>query len=109
MNVEITSRGDGIPSALREYAKTRLAGMERLGEEFERGQVILSTEREEMICEVILHRHRGDPFVAQERAREGRACVDGAAAKLEKQFVRFKEKHSHKGKRHRLPADDQTP
>ncbi|RMH02046.1 MAG: ribosome-associated translation inhibitor RaiA [Planctomycetota bacterium] len=94
MNIEITSRIQDLSPALREYAVQRLSGVERLGEEFHKSEVIFSAEREELVCEVILHRHRGEPFVAQERAREGRAAVDGVAAKLEKQFRRFKKKRT---------------
>ncbi|MBO45549.1 MAG: ribosomal subunit interface protein [Planctomycetes bacterium] len=101
MHIEVTSRCDSIPTALREYAQDRLAGVERLGEEFEKSEIIFQKEHDELICEVILHRHRGEPFVATGKAREGRSAVDGAASKLEKQFIRFKEKHSHKGRRHR--------
>ncbi|MDP6850808.1 MAG: ribosome-associated translation inhibitor RaiA [Planctomycetota bacterium] len=101
MNIEVTSRCDTIPSALREYAQERLAGIERLGEEFEKSEIIFQKEHDEFICEVILHRHRGEPFIATSQDREGRSAVDDAANKLEKQFIRFKEKHSHKGRRRR--------
>ncbi len=99
MKIEVTSKTDSLSPALREYAETRLANVERLGEEFRLSEVVFSSEREELICEVILHRHRGEPFVAQERSREGRMAVDGVAAKLEKQFLRFKEKRTQKNRR----------
>ncbi len=99
MNIEITNRSEEIPDALRAYALERLSGVERLGEEFVKGEIILSLEKEELLCDVILHRHRGEPFLATGQSREGRTAVDDAAAKLEKQFVRFKEKHSTKARR----------
>ena len=101
MNIEITSRCESIPPAMKSYAKAKFAGVERLGGEFKKSEIILSQEKDELVCEVILHRHHGDPFVAHSKSREGRQAVDGAATKLEKQFLRFKEKHSHKGRRHR--------
>ncbi len=101
MNIEITSRSPEIPDALRAYGQNRLAGIERLGEEFEKGEIILDIEHDETTCEVILHRHRGDAFVAHASHKEGRAAVDVTAGKLERQFLRFKEMHSHKGKRQR--------
>lgn len=101
MKIEVTSKTGILSPALREYAETRLANVERLGEEFHKSEVVFTSEREELVCEVILHRHRGEPFVAVERAREGRAAVDGVAAKLEKQFLRFKEKRTQKGRRPR--------
>ena len=101
MQIEVTSRSPSIPALMRSLAETRLAGVERFGEDFEKGEVILSYEHEEFICELILHRHRGEPIVATETCREGRAAIDGAASKLERQFLRFKETHSHKGRRKR--------
>ncbi|MBC8330018.1 MAG: ribosome-associated translation inhibitor RaiA [Planctomycetes bacterium] len=99
MKIEVTFKSDSLSPALREYAETRLANVERLGEEFRMSEIVFRAEREEFICEVILHRHRGEPFIAQERAREGRAAVDGVAAKLEKQFIRFKQKRTQKNRR----------
>ncbi len=101
MNIEITSRCDSIPQALKSYAESKLARVERFGEEFEKSEIILSQEHDEMQCEIILHRHRGEPFVANSSSREGRTAVDETASKIEKQLLRFKEKHSHKGRRHR--------
>ncbi len=101
MQIEVTSRSSSIPSAMRAFAETRLAVVERFGEEFTKGEVILSHEHDEFICELILHRHRGEPFIATDTCREGRAAIDGAASKLERQFLRFKETHSHKGRRKR--------
>ncbi len=99
MKIEVTSKTDTLSPALREYAESKLAAVERLGEEFRKSEVVFTSERDELICEVILHRHRGEPFVAQERSREGRVAVDGVAAKLEKQFIRFKEKRTQKNRR----------
>lgn len=101
MNIEITTRSQDIPQALRHYSEERLAGVERLGEEFDHAEIVFSSESDETVCEVILHRHRGDPLIATGRSRESRAAVDAATSRLERQFVRFKEKHNHKGKRQR--------
>jgi ribosomal subunit interface protein len=103
MKIEVTSKTDSLSPALREYAETKLAAVERLGEEFRASEVVFSSERDELVCEVILHRHRGEPFIAQDRAREGRLAVDGVAAKIEKQFLRFKEKRTQM---HRRPKND---
>jgi len=109
MKIEITSRSDRLSPALRDYAGERLGALERLGEAFRLGEVILDRENDETVCEMILHRHRGEPFVARAVAKESRAAVDEAVEKLERQYLRFKEIHSAKGRRHRAAHDENLP
>ena len=101
MNIEITSRSPGIPDALREYGESRLSGIERFGEQFEKGEIFLTQEHDDLVCEVVLHRQRGEALTARAEAKDGKAAVDTATERLERQFVRFKEMHSHKGRRQR--------
>ena len=101
MNIEITFRHENFPKALREYAAKQLEKLERFGEEFEKGEFVFVAEAGEIACEAILHRHKGEPFVAHDRAPEGRTGVDHVVDKLERQILKFKEKHSAKARRHR--------
>ena len=101
MNIEITLRHVELPKALREYAAEQLERLERFGEEFEKGEIVFVQEAGEVACEAILHRHKGEPFVAHDRAPEGRAAVHSVVDKLNRQILKFKEKHSAKARRHR--------
>jgi len=101
MNIEVTFRSDSLPHALREYAGKQLQKLERFGEEFEKGEVVFVEEAGEVACEAILHRRKGEPLVAHDRAPEGRSAVDSVVDKLERQFIKYKEKHSAKTRRHR--------
>ncbi len=101
MNIEVTFRTDSLPQALREYAGTQLGKLERFGEEFEKGEFVFTHEAGEIACEAILHRRKGEPLVAHDRAPEGRSVVDSVVTKIERQFLKAKEKHSAKSRRPR--------
>lgn len=96
MKFHVTSKNDAVPAALREYAERKVAGLEHFGQEFEKSEVVLDIERHETICEIVLHPRRGSAFVATERAADGRSAVDGAAAKIERQVLKDKERQEAK-------------
>jgi len=94
MKFQVTSKSDAVPPALREYAERRVSAIENYGQEFEKTEIVLDIERHETVCEIVLHPRRGEIFVATDRSSEGRAAVDGAAAKLERQYLKLKQKHT---------------
>lgn len=96
MKLQVTSKHDGVSSALREYAERRVAEIEHFGTEFEKSEIVIDIERHETICEIVLYPRRGEPFVATDRADQGRAAVDQAATKIEKQFLKLKQKKTDK-------------
>jgi len=98
MNVEITSRHAEISDALRSYATERVSGIERLGEEFEKALVVFETGHGLTECEIILHPRRGDLIVAKNAAADARAAVDSTVAKIERQFLRAKQKRADRRK-----------
>jgi ribosomal subunit interface protein len=99
MRIEITCRHDSFPPPLLEYAEKQLNHIERLGEEFEKGEVVFDHEGGDTTCDVIIHRKRGEPFVASDKATDGRAAVDSVVGKLERQYLKSKEKQSAKDRR----------
>ena len=101
MNIEVTFRHDSLPQALREYAGKQFKKLERFGEEFEKGEIVFIQEAGEIVCEAILHRRKGEPLVAHHRAAEGRSVVDVVVGKIERQFLKAKEKLSAKTRRPR--------
>lgn len=101
MNIEVTYRSDSIPQALREYAGKQIEKLERFGETFEKGEVVFKQEANEISCEGLLHRQKGEPFVAHDSAADGRSAIDSVVDKLERQILKDKEKHSAKARRHR--------
>ena len=92
MQYQVVSRNPKLPEALREYAKSRISGIENYGQKFEEIEIILDLEHGQTLCEIILHPSRGDSFVARDRAHDSRTAVDSAAGKLERQVLKFKDK-----------------
>ena len=101
MKIEIVFRHEGLSPALREYAQEQLASIERFGEDFESAEVTFDKSHSTFECEAILRRQRGEPFVAKETAEDARVALDGTVTKLQKQFLKFKDKHSAKARRHK--------
>jgi len=101
MKFEITSRHQEIPAALRVYAESKFSSLERFGEQVEKTEVRLFLERSKHICEVILHRYKGEPLVAHGREATCRQAIDSTAHRLERQLVRFKEKLRDRHRRRR--------
>jgi putative sigma-54 modulation protein len=98
MNVEITSRHVELSDALRSYAAARIAEIERLGETFQKALVVFEQDHGRTACEIIVHPRRGDAIVAKDLAPDARAAVDAAMVKIEKQFLRAKEKRDDRRK-----------
>jgi len=96
MRLNVTLKNDAVPAALRDYAERKVSDLEHFGQDLEKGEVVLNIERHETICEIVLHPSRGNTFVATERATDGRSAVDGAAAKVERQMLKDKERHEAK-------------
>jgi ribosomal subunit interface protein len=96
MKFQVTSKHEDVSTALREYAERRVAEIEHFGTEFEKTEIVIDIERHETICEIVLYPRRGEPFVATDRATQGRAAVDQAATKIEKQYLKLKQKKTDK-------------
>jgi ribosomal subunit interface protein len=93
MQVNVTLKNDAVPAALRDYAERKLASVEHFGQEFEKSEIVLDIQRHETLCEIVLYPRRGQPFVAKEQGADGRSAVDGAAAKIQRQVLKDKERH----------------
>ena len=105
MKIEITFRSDSLPAALRTYAEEQMAAMERFGEEFEGGELVFDQVSATYHCEAILRRRRGEPFIAKDSADDARVALDRVVDKLKTQYLKFKEKHSVKARRHKANED----
>ena len=101
MKIETTCRHESFPSALLDYAEKQLNHIERFGEEFEKGEVVFDHEGKDVRCDVIVHRKRGEPLVAHDLAPDGRSALDSVVHKIERQFLKSKEKQTTKDQRPR--------
>lgn len=92
MNVEVTSRHVELSDALRAYAAERIQALERFGADVQKVLIVFEHGHGATECEIIVHPRRGDPLVAKDAAAEPRAAVDSAVSKIERQFLRDKER-----------------
>ncbi len=106
MKIHVITKNDEIHDLLRTYAVNRIEEIEHFGQEFEKAEIILDQQRHLTRCEVVLHPRRGPAFVAHQECEDGRAAVDGAASKLERQILKAKDKHSPQARRRQ--ANDQS-
>ena len=94
MKIQVTSKHESVSPALREYAERRISELEHFGTEFEKSEIVIDIERHETICEIVLYPRCGESFVASVRSDQGKVAVDLATAKVERQFLKLKDKNS---------------
>ena len=114
MKISITCRHSDFPQNLQDHTAVHVQSLERFGEHFESGEIVFDTEHGETTCELILHRHSGDPFVAKDSCTDSRKAIDNVVDKVKSQIIKYKEKHSAKSRRHeetlhRASTDSNAP
>ncbi len=114
MRISITCRHSDFPAKLQEHTKQHVQSLERFGEHFEQGEIVFDKESGSVTCELILHRHSGEPFVAKDMCKDGRTAIDNVVDKVKRQIIKYKETHSAKTRRHeealhRTSQDNNTP
>ena len=100
MKITITCRHSDFPPKLQTHTAEHVQRLERFGGHFESGEIVFDTEHGQTTCELILHRHSGDPFVAKDSCDDGRTAIDNVVDKVKSQILRYKETHSSKSRRH---------
>lgn len=100
MKITITCRHSDFPQRLQEHTAQHVTNLERFGEHFENGEIVFDKEHGKVTCELILRRHSGEPFVAQDSCDDGRTAIDNVVDKVKRQIIKYKETHSSKSRRH---------
>jgi len=100
MKIRITCRHSNFPEKLQKHTASHVQSLERFGEHFESGEIIFDRAHGQVTCELILHRHSGDPFVASDECEDGRTAIDNVVDKVRRQIIKYKEIHSAKARRH---------
>ncbi|MBC8369810.1 MAG: ribosome-associated translation inhibitor RaiA [Planctomycetes bacterium] len=100
MKITITCRHSDFSQKLQDHTATHVEGLERFGEHFENGEIVFDKEHGKVTCELILHRHAGEPFVANDSCDDGRTAIDNVVDKVKRQIIKYKETHSAKTRRH---------
>jgi|MDSW01.1.fsa_nt_gb ribosomal subunit interface protein len=100
MKIRITCRHSNFPEKLQEHTRSHVQALERFGEHFESGEIVFDRAHGQVICELILHRHSGEPIVASDECSDGRTAIDNVVDKVRRQIIKYKETHSAKARRH---------
>ena len=92
MDIEVTTRSNGIPDKAKEYAREKLAKAGRFFDRVGRVQVSLERGREEARAHAVIHLNTGSTLVADTAHEDLRAAIDLLSERVERQFRREKER-----------------
>jgi len=93
MNIEITARHINISDDLRDYAEKKIKKLDTYFNQLIDARVILHLEKLDHASEVLVNGD-GVQFHGREKAKDFFSSIDLLFEKMEKQIVRYKEKHS---------------
>jgi putative sigma-54 modulation protein len=97
MNFTITGRNVNVSDKLNDYIEKKIPRLEKYFHQMMEVRVILFTEKQDHVMEMVLVGD-GVQFYGQEKGGDFYSASDLLLDKVEKQLVRFKEKHQlHKG------------
>lgn len=93
MNIDVTSRTDGIPDLAKTYARDKVARVARIFDRIGRVRIALDRQKSgRHHTRVIAHLDSGATFVAEGEHGELRRAIEHAARALEGQVRREKER-----------------
>jgi putative sigma-54 modulation protein len=98
MQLTVTGRQIDVTDSLREYAKNKLARLERHFDQAVDVHMILSVEKLAQRAEATLNA-KGKTLHADAEGQDAYAAIDGLIDKLDRQIKKFKEKitNHHRG------------
>jgi putative sigma-54 modulation protein len=106
VNAVVKARHIEITDALRQYVQTKTDRLPRFYSNITSIEVILDTEADQPLVEIVIHGKKKSKFVAKNRAPEMYACIDQCIAKITEQLRRHKDKvKQHRGISHAEVVD----
>ena len=104
MNITITGRHITLSENQKEYATKKIEKLEKYFDQIIDAHVIMLVEKIDHVSEVIINGD-GVQFHGQESSKDFMSSIDLLFEKMERQIVRYKEKHQmHKGPDKRILA-----
>ena len=94
MNIQITAKKIEIPQDIREYAKEKLAKLEKFNQKVQSLEAIIKAEERSIVCEIIAHVDNRGSVVIEVSGDTIQAAVDMAVNKAERQLRKDKERDS---------------
>ena len=107
MDLQIVGRHLTVTEAMHAHVAEKLEHIERYDDQILRCRLTLSTDGDASVAELVASGRKGATLVAEARAEDMYKAIDAAAAKLESQVHRHKERL--KGHRARTRAGDVAP
>lgn len=101
MNIVVEARHMDVTDAIRSYAESKAARLERFYDRLRLIEVILDTEAEHSVVEVVATASGKHTFVAKHKGPDMYACVDQCLSKIQEQVRRHKDRvRNRKGPPH---------
>jgi len=96
MNITITGRHINVSDSLKEYAEKKITKLETYFNQLIDAHIVMFIEKQDHVTDVVINGD-GVQFHGREKAADLYSTVDLVFEKLERQVVKYKEKHqSHK-------------
>lgn len=92
MEIDVTSRAEGIPDVAKTYARDKVAKVARIFDRIGRVHVSLDRQKDGHHARFVAHLESGATVVAEAANTELRRAIEHAARALEEQVRREKER-----------------
>ena len=92
MNITVNARHMEVTDAMRDYAESKIAKLERFYDGIQSIEVILDKEAEHALVEIVVTAKRRNTFVATHRDNDLYASIDQCVGKMSEQLRRHKDR-----------------
>lgn len=92
MEIAVNARHMDVSNSIREYVEGKVGKLPRFYDNIQSIEVILDTEADNSVVEIVAHAKRKHTFVASHHAENMYACLDGCLDKISNQLRRHKDR-----------------
>jgi putative sigma-54 modulation protein len=92
VNIAIKARHMDVTDSVRKYVEDKVAKLPRFYDNIQDIEVILDTQAERSLVEIVAHAKKKHTFVASHRDESMYACLDACLDKISEQLRRHKDK-----------------
>lgn len=104
MNIVVEARHMDVTESIRHYVESKAAKLQRFYDRLQSIEVILDTEADHAVVEIVATAKKKRTFVATQKAPDMYTCVDRCLSKIQEQVRRHKDKvRNRKGRLHGEP------
>ena len=92
MNISVKARHMESSDSVRQYVESKISKLSRIYDRIQSIEVILDTEANHSVVEIVVQASKKHTFVASHRDDDMYACIDKCLDKIVTQIRRFKDK-----------------